>query len=73
MKFILKVNNMYVRYMSIDSYDETVSCEFSSDIRDAKEFSESNVLIVKPIIEKLLTIELEAIAKKGGESDDQNN
>lgn len=68
MKFILKVNNMYVRYMSIDSYDETVSCEFSSNIRDAKEFSEDNVLIVRPIIEKLLSIELETIPKKDGDT-----
>lgn len=72
MKFILKLNNMYVRYMSIDSYDETVSCGFCSDSRDAKEFSEDNVLIVKPIIEQLLTVELETIPKKEGDSDDQN-
>lgn len=70
MKFILKLNNMYVRYMSIDSYEETVACEFSSDIRDAKQFSEDNVLIVKPIIEQLLTVELETIPKKEGDSDD---
>lgn len=73
MKFILKVNNMYVKRMAIDSYDETVSCEFSSDIRDAKEFSESNVLIIQPMIEKLLTIYIDAIPKKDGDSDDQNN
>lgn len=68
MKFILKVNNMYVKNMAIDSYDETVSCEFSSDIRDAKEFSENTALIVQPIIEKLLTIYIDIIPKKDGDT-----
>lgn len=70
MKFILKVNNMYVERMSIDSYDETTRCEFSSHIEDAKEFSEDDVIIIKPIIENLLSIELIGIPKiKDGDQD----
>lgn len=54
MKYILKINNMYVCNMSIDSYD----------IRDAKRFSDNDILIIKPIIQSLLSIELEALAEE---------
>ena len=61
MKFILKVNNLYLERMSIDSYDETVKCCFSSNINDAKEFSKNDLKIIKPITENLLSIELESL------------
>ena len=67
MKFILRVNNVYVERMSIDSYDETVKCVFSSNINDAKTFSKNDLNIIKPIMEDLLTIELESFELEEGE------
>ena len=72
MKFILTINNMYVKRISIDSYDETTICEFSSNKEDAKEFLENDVYIIKPLIQNLLSVEIKVLHEVGGSNDQSN-
>lgn len=66
MKFILTVNNMYVKSVSIDSYDGTASCTFTSNLNDAKEFFSNETVIIKSLVEDLLGITLVALNKTEG-------
>lgn len=65
MKFILNVNNMYVKIVSIDSYDGTTICSFTSNMNDAREFLENDVKIIKSLIEELLSVKIIVLAKGG--------
>ena len=70
MKFILTVNNMYVKTASIDSYDGTTTCTFTSNMNDARGFLENETKIIKGLIEDLLGINVVALLKTQG--DDTN-
>ena len=70
MKYILTVNNMFVGSASIDSYDGTTRCLFTSNSGDAREFLEVDAKIIKFLLEDLLSIKVSIIAKGGDTNDD---
>ena len=69
MKYIIFINSLYVKRFSIDSYDGTTRCEFSSHIGDAMEFSENELNIIVPLIDTLLSIEVNVKLVKDGDQD----
>ena len=73
MKFILTVNNMFVKSASIDSYDGTTICTFTSNMNDARKFLENEAKIIKGLIENLLKVDVVILTKtEGGALYDQN-
>lgn len=71
MGYVIKVNDMYLSFISIDNYDDELSMHFTTDINSAKEFGTRT--FIKVIINSLSLLgfnedNIEIINK--GEDDD---
>ena len=68
---IIKIGHMYLEYFSVDNFDNDINLRFTSQVDNAKMFSDEDILIVKPIIQNLFTFDnIYVVYSEGGDKND---
>lgn len=61
MYYLLKLGELYIKYISIEKFDTDISINFTTKVDDAKKFNDLNYSTFKNLIELLLNCELTII------------